>query len=129
MPVLATVEVRYDGDPPILRPDMSATVRLYVSVEGKRIGFRDVEMAAPEMMTIFAEPGDPALSVSDQIGAGIFSALIARGEISGQIVATQTATPPAASPPAEIPPVETPPAETPPMPVEDAGAGEAAAPE
>jgi hypothetical protein len=112
MPVLATVEVRYDGEPPILRPDMSATVRLYVSAEGKRIGFRDVEMASQEMMLIFAEPGDPALSVADQIGAGIFTALIARGEISGQIVATPAASPPAQdAPPGEDAPGEPAPSE------------------
>jgi len=116
MPVLSTVQVRYDGDPPILRPDMSATVRLYVSAEGKRIGFRDVEMTSQEMIQIFAEPGDPAISVSDQIGAGIFTALIARGEISGQIVPSATEPIPAQTPPAE----DAPPADDAP-PAEDAG--------
>jgi hypothetical protein len=86
MPVVSTVTVEIIGDPPAMKPDYSATVRLYFAADGKSIGWRDVEMTAAEMLSVLAAPGDPAISLQEKLANGIYAALIARGEISGVIV-------------------------------------------
>lgn len=85
--------VVYEVSPPNIQADNTAIVRIDTKVDGVPLAAREVRLTQAEVGAIMFAPGDPALSIIEQVGRAVLQTLVDRGDVKGVIGVTPTPAP------------------------------------